>query len=134
MDYVTLEVYNHIARGHNERDLRIFRMLKPGQNIKHLKVNLSPYRKDIFTDRYRKQPWNRPASTIVAHLAKDGLMFIHPDRAQNRTLSPREAARLQSFDDRYAFEGPPKKQFIQIGNAIPPLFAKSLALVLRKFL
>jgi DNA (cytosine-5)-methyltransferase 1 len=120
-------VFNHIARMHNKRDLKIFSMLKPGQWISDLPAKFNPYRRDIFQDKYKKQYWDRPASTILAHLSKDGLMFIHPDGKQNRSLTPREAARLQSFDDRYVFMGSRTEQFRQIGNAVPPLFAKAIA-------
>jgi DNA (cytosine-5)-methyltransferase 1 len=121
-------LYNHVSRPHNNRDLTIFRMLKPGQTIKDLPKKVNPYRSDIFRDKYKKQVWKRgPSSTILAHMAKDGLMFIHPDRNQNRTLTPREAARLQSFDDKYKFEGTRTKQYVQIGNAVPPLFARTVA-------
>ena len=120
-------VYNHVARTHNSRDLKIFRMLKPGRSIKDIPSKYNPYRKDIFLDKYKKQPWFEPSSTILAHLSKDGLMFIHPDKSQNRSLTPREAARLQSFKDDFIFEGPRTKQYVQIGNAVPPAFAQVVA-------
>lgn len=120
-------VYHHLARNHSKRDLKIFKMLDPGQRICDLPEKFNPYRKDIFEDKFKKQSWKKPSSTILAHLSRDGLMFIHPDGSQNRSFTPREAARLQSFDDRYVFEGSKTKQFIQIGNAVPPLFAESIA-------
>jgi len=121
-------VYHHTAREHNSRDLRIFKMLKPGECIKDLPKRYNPYRKDAFPDRFKKQPWNRPSSTIIAHLCKDGLMHIHPDSRQNRTFTPREAARLQSFHDTYIFEGQRTRQYTQIGNAVPPYFSRVIAL------
>ena len=121
-------VFHHTAREHNKRDLKIFKMLSPGSCIKDLPKRYNPYRRDAFPDRFKKQPWNRPSSTIIAHISKDGLMHIHPDGRQNRTITAREAARLQSFDDTYIFEGPRTKQYVQIGNAVPPLFAKTIAL------
>ena len=127
-------VYNHVARMHNDRDLKIFRMLKPGKTIKDIPEKYNPYRKDIFLDKYKKQPWQRPSSTILAHLSKDGLMFIHPDKSQNRSLTPREAARLQSFGDDFVFEGPRTKQYLQIGNAVPPFFARAVAEQIKKLL
>jgi len=123
----TNTVYHHTAREHNSRDLKIFKMLKAGQCIKDLPKRYNPYRKDAFPDRFKKQPWNRPSSTIIAHLCKDGLMHIHPDSRQNRTLTPREAARLQSFNDSYIFEGQRTQQYIQIGNAVPPYFSRVIA-------
>lgn len=120
-------VYHHVARNHNKRDLKIFKMLKPGQRIADLPRRYNPYRTDIFDDKYKKQRWDRPSSTILAHLSRDGLMFIHPDGRQNRSFTPREAARLQSFDDVYVFEGPRTQKYIQIGNAVPPLFARTIA-------
>lgn len=120
-------IFNHISRDHNSRDIKIFNMLKPGQTSKDLPTGIIPYRNDIFTDKYKKQKWDSPSTTIMAHLSKDGLMYIHPDRTQSRTLTPREAARLQSFDDSFVFEGYQTHQFRQIGNAVPPLFAHFIA-------
>ena len=126
-------IHNHTARLHSERDLKIFKLLRPGQWIGDLPEKYNPYRPDIFKDKIKKQPWDRPSSTILAHLSKDGLMFVHPDRKQNRSLTPREAARIQSFDDSYVFEGPRTQQFVQIGNAVPPLFARQVAVsIMRK--
>ena len=120
-------VHNHVARMHNDRDLKIFKMLKPGGTINDIPSRYNPYRKDIFLDKYKKQPWKKPSSTVLAHLSKDGLMFIHPDGSQNRSLTPREVARLQSFNDDFVFEGPRTKQYLQIGNAVPPIFARAVA-------
>lgn len=120
-------IHDHVVRSHNERDLEIFSLLKPGGWISDLPKRYNPYRKDIFKDRFKKLPWDRPSYTIIAHISKDGLMHIHPDKRQNRSITPREAARLQSFPDSYVFEGPRTKQFVQIGNAVPPLFARAIA-------
>ena len=127
-------VYNHVARMHNGRDLKIFRMLNPGKTINDIPSKYNPYRKDIFLDKYKKQPWLKPSSTVLAHLSKDGLMFIHPDKSQNRSITPREAARLQSFRDDFIFEGPRTKQYLQIGNAVPPMFAQAVAEQIKKLL
>jgi DNA (cytosine-5)-methyltransferase 1 len=76
-----------------------------------------PYDKESFKDRYTRQSRYRPCSTIVAHLSKDGLMFIHP--TQNRSLTPREAARVQTFPDWFQFPTTRTHQFRVIGNAVP---------------
>lgn len=109
-------------------------MLKPGQKVIDLPEEFRPYRWDIFKDKIKKQRWDRPSSAILAHMQKDGLMYVHPDGEQARTFTPREAARLQSFPDRYRFMGPMTQQFKQIGNAVPPLLAKEIALALRPFI
>jgi DNA (cytosine-5)-methyltransferase 1 len=128
------KLYNHVARRHSERDRRLFKMLRPGQRMIDLPKRLIPYRSDIFVDKIRKQRWERPSTAILAHMQKDGLMYVHPDRKQARSFTPREAARLQSFRDGYRFMGPMCQQFKQIGNAVPPLVARAIALAIKPFL
>lgn len=128
---------NHISRPHSERDLRDFARLHEGESsataMRARGVEFEfPYDKSSFKDRYTRQSRWHPCSTIVAHLSKDGLMFIHP--TQNRSLTPREAARIQSFPDWFRFPEARTQAYRLIGNAVPPLVAEAVGLAARHFL
>ena len=86
---------------------------------------LIKYKMNSFVDKYRKQRSDEPCTTIFAHLEKDGNRFIHPWQA--RTITPKEAARIQSFPDNITFEGRQGNRFRQIGNAVPPLLSYNIA-------
>ena len=123
-------LYNHTVRFHNARDLELYALLRPGEDSIHFlerleRPDLMRYRLDVFDDKYARLMGRKPCKTIVAHLAKDGNGYIHP--TQPRSISLREAARVQSFHDRYMFCGAPSDQWRQLGNAVPPLLAEAVA-------
>lgn len=128
---------NHVARPHSDRDLRDFARLREGETsavaMRERGVKFEfPYDKSSFKDRYTRQSRKGQCSTIVAHLSKDGLMFIHP--TQNRSITPREAARIQSFPDWFLFPDARTHAFRMIGNAVPPLVAESVGMAIARFL
>jgi len=129
---------DHVSRTHNDKDRkRYHEMSKNKWTFKELlekRPSLNHIKQRVFNNSYVVQFWDKPARTIIAHLYKDGNQFIHPDHNQERTITPREAARLQSFADDFVFEGSKTQQYKQIGNAVPPLMAEAIAKSIKKVL
>ena len=122
-------VHDHITRPVREDDKIAFELMDAKTRYSDLPEELRRYRADIFDDKYKRLDENGLSRTITAHIAKDGYWYIHP--RDNRTLTVREAARLQTFPDRYRFAGPPSAAFRQIGNAVPPFLGEQLGLAIR---
>jgi DNA (cytosine-5)-methyltransferase 1 len=135
-------ICNHETRGHIRADLhRYFFAAVFAQQfgrsplLEDLPKALLPKHENVaaalketkFNDRFRVQLAGRPSTTVVSHISKDGHYYIHYDPSQCRSLTVREAARLQTFPDNYFFEGPRTEQYKQVGNAVPPLLAKQIA-------
>lgn len=125
----TARVFDHITRPVREDDQRAFQLMDAKTRYSDLPAEMRRYRDDIFDDKYKKLDENDLSRTITAHIAKDGYWYIHP--RQNRTLTVREAARLQTFPDRFRFAGPPSAAFRQIGNAVPPVVGEQLGHAIR---
>lgn len=132
-------IYNHVARKHNDKDRERYRILSEHKNwqlkdLQKVRPDLVHHNPKHFGNRYTVQESDKPGKTVVAHLYKDGNLFIHPDSKQARTFTVREAARIQSFPDDFVFEGSRTDQFKQVGNAVPPLMAEVFAKTIREYL
>jgi DNA (cytosine-5)-methyltransferase 1 len=117
-------VYDHVTRETRADDAEAFALMPQGGTYIDLPESLRRYRSDIFTDKYKRLAWDGLCRTITAHMAKDAYSYIHPE--QPRTLSLREAARVQTFPDWFRFAGEPSHRYRQVGNAVPPLLAQAV--------
>jgi DNA (cytosine-5)-methyltransferase 1 len=126
------KLFDHITRPVREDDERAFQLMDSTTRYSDLPEEMKRYRDDIFDDKYKRLGEDELSRTITAHIAKDGYWYIHP--RQNRTLTVREAARLQTFPDRFRFAGPPSAAFRQIGNAVPPAVGEHLGRAIRESL
>lgn len=134
---------NHASRWHSKRDQQIFAMLAEDiesgkkefvstEALKKLYTDLTGHESNVH--KYYVLRWDEPSNLIPAHLYKDGLRHIHPDSKQARSITVREAARLQGFPDDYEFVGTQADAYKMIGNAVPPIFSKKLAEAVYKLL
>lgn len=129
-------ISNHVARWQSKRDIEIFNMLAKDIESGRKQYVSTEALKRLYTEKtgresnvhkYHVIRWDEPSNLIPAHLYKDGLRHIHPDSSQARTITVREAARLQTFPDDYIFDGSNMETYKMIGNAVPPLFSKCLS-------
>lgn len=126
---------NHKARYNNDRDIEIYGRMEQGDRSDDPKIaDIMPYarRNDIFKDKYFKLENDKVCKTITAHMKFDCNMYIHPTQA--RGLTPREAARVQSYPDDYFFRGAYTKTYMQIGNSVPPLLGRAIAQVIKRYM
>lgn len=123
------KLFDHITRPVRQDDRAAFESMTHKTKYTDLAPEFQRYRKDIFDDKYKKLDENDLSRTITAHIAKDGYWYIHP--RQPRTLTVREAARIQTFPDDFRFAGPPSVAFKQIGNAVPPLIGQVIGEAVR---
>jgi DNA (cytosine-5)-methyltransferase 1 len=141
----TGRVYNHETRTHMSADLKRYLFCSAfaavngcsptsAQFPSFLAPNHANWSTGYFADRFRVQLPDRPSSTVTSHLSKDGHHFIHWDPAQCRSMTVREAARLQTFPDDYLFTGSRTAQFHQVGNAVPPFLAQQIAAIVAEWL
>lgn len=129
------KLYNHKNRYNNPRDIEIFSRLPQGGDSLHPSIaDIMPYsrRNHIFKDKYFKLEEGKICKTITSHMKYDCNMYIHPWQA--RGLSPREAARIQTFPDDYVLTGPQNSWYAQVGNAVPVKLAKAIGDAIMKFL
>lgn len=136
-------VDNHVARWQSDRDIEVFKLLESDIEKGELKYLSTAALKELYTKvtgrvsnvhKYHVIQKDSPSNLIPAHLYKDGLRHIHPESSQARTITVREAARLQTFADDYKFDGSSVELFKMIGNAVPPQFSKCLALAIKDLL
>lgn len=137
------DIEGHIPRFHNQRDIGIFKKLAEDIDSGRREFVSTQALKELYTEetgktsnvhKYHVCEWDEPSNLIPAHLYKDGLRHIHPDPKQARSITVREAARLQTFDDDFEFGESATDAYKMIGNAVPPKFAKKLALAVAELL
>lgn len=118
-------IYDHMTRPVRDDDREAFELMTSSTLYSDLPEHLRRYRSDTFNDKYKRLDWDDLSRTITAHIAKDGYWYIHPE--EHRTLTVREAARIQTFPDSFRFAGTRSDAFRQIGNAVPPALGRSVA-------
>ncbi|MEV5754945.1 DNA cytosine methyltransferase [Actinoallomurus sp. NPDC052308] len=122
-------IWDHMTRPVRSDDLVVFKIMDSKTLYSAIPENLRRYKADTFDDKYKRLAWDELSRSITAHIAKDGYWYIHPE--QHRTLTVREAARIQTFPDRFRFAGTRSDAFRQIGNAVPPRLGEAAAMTLK---